>query len=84
MQLIAGNVRPTVLPEHARDIGEGKASRLPELDQGQLQKDVRIELPPQPMPADGADQADLLIIAQCRGRHARSFGNLSNIKKSHA
>jgi GMP synthase-like glutamine amidotransferase len=34
MQLIAGNVGPAVLPEHAGDLGEGEACRLPEFDQG--------------------------------------------------
>jgi hypothetical protein len=62
-QLVARNVRPAVLPEHACDLGEGKASRFPEFDQGQLKEDVGIELPPKSMPADGLDQANLLIVA---------------------
>jgi hypothetical protein len=34
VQLIPGNIRPAVRPEHARDFREGEACRLPEFDQG--------------------------------------------------
>jgi len=84
MQLIAGNVGPVALPEHAGDLGKGEACGFPELDQGQFQENVGIELPPQPMSADRSDQADLLVVAQRRGRHARSFGHLTNVHHSHA
>jgi hypothetical protein len=63
VQLISWNVGPAVLAEHACNLGEGKACRLPEFDQGQLQEDVGIELPPQPMSADRSDQADFLVVA---------------------
>jgi hypothetical protein len=62
VQLIPGNIGPAVLPEHARNLGKGEACRLPEFDQGQRQENVDIELPPQPMSADRADQADLLVV----------------------
>jgi hypothetical protein len=46
VQLIPGDVGPTVLPEHARNLGEGEACRLPKFDQGQFQENFGIELPP--------------------------------------
>jgi hypothetical protein len=79
MQPIPGNLGSAVLPEHPRNLSKGEACRLPKFDQGQPQENVGIELPPQPMPAEGSDQADLLIISQRRGRHARSFGYLANV-----
>jgi hypothetical protein len=82
--MVAGNVRPAVMTKHACDLGKRKASRLTEFDKGKLQENIAIELPPQPMPAEGADQADLLIVAQRRGRYARSFCNLPNIQNLHA
>jgi len=45
-QLVAGDVGPAVLPEHARDPRERKARRLPEFDQGQFQENVGLELSP--------------------------------------
>ena len=43
-----------------------------------------IELPPQTAPPERGDQADVLVIAQGRGRDARALGDLADIQNSHA
>jgi hypothetical protein len=65
VQLRTRNIRSAVAAEHACDLSQGEASRLPEADERQLQENVSVELPPQTVSPNGTDQADLLVIAQC-------------------
>jgi len=52
-------------------------------DQLQTLQHAGIEKTPQASPADRRDQAPLLVIAQCRRRHARSICNLRNVQIPH-
>ena len=83
-QLVARNIGPAVSAEHAGDLFQREAGRLAHGDQRQLQQHVGIELPPQAPPPERGDQADLLVLAQGRGRDARAFGDLADIENSHA
>lgn len=45
-QFLSRQFQPAILPKDCSDLGERETCRFPERDQGKLEQDISVELPP--------------------------------------
>lgn len=83
-QALAIDPRPAAAGEHGRDLVQGESGRAAKTDERQLLEHPLREETAKAAPADRADQALLLVIAQRRGGQAATLRDLGNIQNRHA
>ena len=76
------DARPSVRPEHARDLVKGEAGAASQRDQGQPFQHAGIEEPAQAPPASRGDQPFLFIEPQRRRRHSGAPDHLGDIQNN--
>src|SRR5690606_9279881 len=69
---------PAGAVQHLGDTGEVDAEALPELDERDAPQLLLTVVPPAPDPAGRRYQAEVVVVAQCRGRDAGTARRLSD------